>query len=187
MKPSHSRYEPIRGLRYHVRCWGPPDAPKLVLLHGWMDEIKVNQARRDYGSFEELAGRLMKEQPRLAADQALFLARHQARLGDNGRVVVTSDPAHKRANPVLYRAAEVKACLSRITAPVLWVEGAQSEILARFDKAPGELVARKQCIRDLTECTIDEAAHMLHHHQPGAVASAVEGFLTGRGLRQKAG
>lgn len=27
----------IRGLRYAVKHWGNPDAPKLFLLHGWMD------------------------------------------------------------------------------------------------------------------------------------------------------
>jgi pimeloyl-ACP methyl ester carboxylesterase len=37
MKPSQSRYVPIRGLNYHVRTWGDPRARKLFLLHGWMD------------------------------------------------------------------------------------------------------------------------------------------------------
>lgn len=37
MKPSLSEFVPIRGRRYHVRLWGPKEAPKLFLLHGWMD------------------------------------------------------------------------------------------------------------------------------------------------------
>jgi pimeloyl-ACP methyl ester carboxylesterase len=37
MRQSESRYFDVRGLRYHVRCWPEPGAPKLVLLHGWMD------------------------------------------------------------------------------------------------------------------------------------------------------
>ena len=37
MKPSRSRFLPVRGLRYHLREWGEPGAPQLVLLHGWMD------------------------------------------------------------------------------------------------------------------------------------------------------
>jgi pimeloyl-ACP methyl ester carboxylesterase len=28
---------PINGLTYHVRHWGPDDAPLLLMLHGWMD------------------------------------------------------------------------------------------------------------------------------------------------------
>lgn len=37
MKPSESVFVPVRGLRYHCRCWGDERAPKLFLLHGWMD------------------------------------------------------------------------------------------------------------------------------------------------------
>lgn len=37
MKPSRSQFVDIRGLRYHVRTWGAPEARKLLLLHGWMD------------------------------------------------------------------------------------------------------------------------------------------------------
>jgi pimeloyl-ACP methyl ester carboxylesterase len=37
MKASRSEFLTIRGLRYHVRIWGNADAPKLFMLHGWMD------------------------------------------------------------------------------------------------------------------------------------------------------
>lgn len=37
MRQSESQYYEIRRLRYHVRRWPQPGAPKLVLLHGWMD------------------------------------------------------------------------------------------------------------------------------------------------------
>src|SRR5438552_12136411 len=37
MKPSQSEFVQIRGLRYHCRCWGEALAPKLFMLHGWMD------------------------------------------------------------------------------------------------------------------------------------------------------
>jgi pimeloyl-ACP methyl ester carboxylesterase len=38
-RPSRSVFVPIRGLQYHVRCWGEaqPGQPPLVLVHGWMD------------------------------------------------------------------------------------------------------------------------------------------------------
>lgn len=32
-----SEYLSVRGLRLHVRCWGAPTAPKLFLLHGFLD------------------------------------------------------------------------------------------------------------------------------------------------------
>jgi len=37
MKPSRSEFVAVHGLRYHCRIWGNADAPKLFMLHGWMD------------------------------------------------------------------------------------------------------------------------------------------------------
>src|SRR5471032_501415 len=37
MKPSRSEFLTVRGLRCHVRHWGRDGAPKLFMLHGWMD------------------------------------------------------------------------------------------------------------------------------------------------------
>ncbi|TYC54527.1 alpha/beta hydrolase [Zoogloea oleivorans] len=37
MTPSRSRFLDVRGLRYHLREWGVEGAPKIFLLHGWMD------------------------------------------------------------------------------------------------------------------------------------------------------
>ena len=37
MKPSRSEFVTIRALRHHVRHWGREDAPKLFMVHGWMD------------------------------------------------------------------------------------------------------------------------------------------------------
>lgn len=37
MKPARSQRVPLRGLAHHVLAWGDPAAPKLFLVHGWMD------------------------------------------------------------------------------------------------------------------------------------------------------
>ncbi len=37
MQASQSHFVPIRGLRYHVRTWGDAAAPRLFMMHGWMD------------------------------------------------------------------------------------------------------------------------------------------------------
>ena len=37
MQPSRSEFLTVRGLRTHVRHWGREAAPKLFMLHGWMD------------------------------------------------------------------------------------------------------------------------------------------------------
>ena len=53
MKPSRSLTVPIRDLAYHVRIWGEPQAPKLFMLHGWMDvgasfQFLVDALERDW-------------------------------------------------------------------------------------------------------------------------------------------
>ncbi len=53
MKTSQSLFLDIRGLRYHVRAWGDRQAPKLMLLHGWMDvsasfQFLVDALQRDW-------------------------------------------------------------------------------------------------------------------------------------------
>jgi pimeloyl-ACP methyl ester carboxylesterase len=37
MTESRSEFLPVRGLRYHVRHWGRVGAPKIFMVHGWMD------------------------------------------------------------------------------------------------------------------------------------------------------
>lgn len=53
MTPSRSEFIPVRGLQYHIRHWGHEKAPKLFMLHGWMDvsasfQFVVDCLRRDW-------------------------------------------------------------------------------------------------------------------------------------------
>ncbi len=53
MKPSRSEFIPVRGLQYHVRHWGNESAPKLFMMHGWMDmsvsfQFVVDCLQRDW-------------------------------------------------------------------------------------------------------------------------------------------
>jgi pimeloyl-ACP methyl ester carboxylesterase len=53
VRPSQSSYLEVRGLRYHVRRWERAGAPKMVLLHGWMDvsasfQFMVDALRREW-------------------------------------------------------------------------------------------------------------------------------------------
>lgn len=36
-QPFRSEFLEIRGIRYHLRHWGQEGAPKLFMMHGWMD------------------------------------------------------------------------------------------------------------------------------------------------------
>ena len=285
MRPSESTFLRVRGLRYHVRRWPAPGAPKMVLLHGWMDvsasfqflvdalekewdvyapdwrgygltewgradcywfpdyiadldflldqvdsnpvnlvghslggnvgalyagvrpqriarfanlegfgmvptrpeqapgryarwleELREPPGFRSYRNFSELAQRLREGNQRLGVEKAEFLARHWGR-EEGGAVVLRSDPAHKIVNPVLYRYEEVRACWQQVTAPVLWVEAAESETLKRVKLTPPDVAERRAAFRDLRYVVVPEAGHMMHHDQPRAVARLLEEFL----------
>jgi pimeloyl-ACP methyl ester carboxylesterase len=68
VKPATSEFVELRGLRHHVRRWGDASAPKLFLLHGWMDVS---------ASFQFLVDALTSEWCVLAPDWRGF--------GDSGR------------------------------------------------------------------------------------------------------
>lgn len=291
MKRSRSRFLPVRGLRYHVREWGEPGAPQLLLLHGWMDvsasfqfvvdvlrgrwhvlapdfrgfglsdngpgdcywfpdyladldaivdavsaetpvslvghsmggnvamlyagvrpqrvralvnlegfglkesapgqaparyarwldELKSPPAARRYASLDDVAARLRRNNPRLSAEGAAFLAGHWSRGTADGGYEVAGDPAHRIVNPVLYRWAEVAACWAAIACPVLWVEAADTD--AHRWAGDREEVARRIAVLKSVEVeSVAEAGHMLHHDQPEAVAALIERFV-GRSLR----
>ena len=285
MKDSASLFFPIRGLRYHVRHWATPGAPKVVLLHGWMDvsasfqfmvdalrgrwdvyapdwrgyglteweradsywfpdyiadleflldritdapvllgghslggnvatlfagvrparvaklvnlegfgmaptvaaqapkryarwldELRDPPGLRPYESFSALAQRLQQGNKRLTVEKAEFLARHWGK-EEGGKVVLRSDPKHKVVNPVLYRIEEIMACWRQVSAPVLWVEAAESETIARIGLDAHQLAERRAAFPKLEHLTIAGAGHMLHHDQPEAVAAAIERFF----------
>ena len=286
MKPSTSQFHQIRDLRYHVRRWGDADAPKLFLLHGWMDvsasfqflvdcfarnwhviapdwrgfgltewarngywfpdyyadldallniyqpdsavnlighsmggnvactyagirpqrvaqlislegfgaartaatdapkryarwldQLAAPPAFRPYASFDAVAARMGKNNPRLTAEQAQFLAPHWARETENGKVELRSDPKHKIVNPVLSRSEELLACWRGVTAPVLWVRGDTSSAPGWRGDNAAQFAERKAAFENLHEARLADCGHMLHHDQPQRLAAAIEDFI----------
>ena len=286
IKPSRSRFVSVRGLRCHLREWGEPGAPQLVLLHGWMDvsasfqfvvdaferdwhvvapdwrgfglseagpgdcywfpdylgdldsildqvspdepatlvghsmggnvallyagvrparvraavnlegfglkdcepaqapgryarwldELKSPPRARQYGSVDEVAARLRRNNPRLDAPRAAFLAGHWSRRTEQGGYEVAGDPAHKVVNPVLYRWPEVAACWAAISCPVLWVEATDTDA-HRWAGDAEQIAGRVRALKSVEVARVADAGHMLHHDQPRAVARLVEDFV----------
>jgi pimeloyl-ACP methyl ester carboxylesterase len=153
----------------------PEQAPQRYGL--WLDELHQGSGFRPYPDFGALADRLQKNNPRLARERAEFLARHWGRETADGRVLLRGDPAHKIVNPVLYRYEEARACWSQVTAPVLWVDAAESETLKRVGLTAEQYAERRAAFRSLRYVTVQGAGHMLHHDQPEEVARLIEEFL----------
>ncbi len=147
----------------------------------WLDQIEEGTGFRDYASFDDLAERLCANNRRLDPARALFLARHWGGVVPNGRVVLRSDPAHKRVNPVLYRLEEVKACWRKVSAPVLWVLGEDSQNASALKVTAEDRDSRKASFRNLVEHVIPDSGHMMHHDQPELLAAVIEDFLLATG------
>ena len=156
----------------------PPTRPEQApqRYKAWLDELNERPQLRPYANFAELAERLRKNNPRLPAERAQFLAQHWGR-EEGGGVVLRSDPAHKVINPLLYRYEEVRACWQQVSAPVLWVEASESDTLKRMKMDPTQQAERRAAFPNLRHETVKHAGHMLHHDQPEAVARLIEEFL----------
>lgn len=143
----------------------------------WLEENRDPPVLRPYATFDEVADRLRKNNPRVSDARAKFLAPHWAGQKTDGSIHLRADPCHKMVNPVLYRVEEAMACWRRITAPVLWLWGDGEWMMKwmRGDKAL--LDTYRACYRSLREETIANAGHMMHHDQPKEFARAIETFL----------
>ncbi len=155
----------------------PHQAPKRLVQ--WLDELRQPTQLRPYDSLQAVADRLIKNNPLLTPDKAAWLAPHWAGQGDDGQWHIRGNPAHKRVNPMLYRKEEVLAAWRLISAPVLWVEGDQTDVAKwwghRYPRSDFE--ARLAVVPRVERALLSPCGHMLHHDQPQALAAHLRGFL----------
>jgi pimeloyl-ACP methyl ester carboxylesterase len=145
----------------------------------WLDQLKTPNTLKSYASVGEVAERLQKNNPLLPADKAAWLAPHWSRRGEDGRLHILGDPAHKRVNPVLYRVDEHLATWKLITAPLMWVEGDLTDVEKwwghRYSRS--EFAERLAHVASVRKEGLSPCGHMLHHDQPEALAALLADFL----------
>lgn len=148
-------------------------------LRQWLDELKTPQRLKPYATLDDVAARLIKNNPRLSAERAAWLAQHWAERRDDGQWHILGDPAHKRVNPALYRKDEVLEGWKRIEAPTLWIEGDETDPDRwwghRYPRS--EFDARIALVKRLQRVRLASCGHMLHFDQPQALADALDRFL----------
>lgn len=166
----------------NLEGWGMPRTQPQqwpARLAQWLDELKGGSSLRDYDDAAAVAQRLMKTNPRLDPHKAAWLATRWARPDAAGRWHILGDAAHKRINPVLYRVEEHLEVWKCIAAPVLWVEGEDTEVPrwwgTRYSKA--EFHERLSVVRQVERHSLPACGHMLHHDQPEALAGLLADFL----------
>ena len=184
-------YAGLRPLRIHklVNLEGfglPPSSANMApeRLRRFMNEVKqLHQgelALKTYDSAQAVAERLIKTNPRLALDKALWLAQHWAQPNASGQWQILGSAAHKVVSAHLYQVDEVLAVMACIQAPTLSVHAQAHDLHARWGKTYTfeDYRARMSVIPDLAHLEIEDASHMLHHDQPRVLAQALTAFLS---------
>jgi pimeloyl-ACP methyl ester carboxylesterase len=152
----------------------PGQAP--ARLRKWLDQLKSQAPRKDYASFEELAGVIRFRYPRFTAAQAAFVSTAWGKLDAGGRVRLAGDPRHHWVNPILYKREDTEACWRELRAPLLMLVGELSDSLAKLG-ADGTDTAFRAVISHIEIARVAGAGHMLHIEKPDLVAKWVESFL----------
>jgi pimeloyl-ACP methyl ester carboxylesterase len=142
----------------------------------WLKELKEPQSFRPYASFDAVAERLMKNNPRLSRDKAGFLARHWAQ-EVNSEIQLCFDPRHKIVNPVLSRLEELVECWKRVSCPTLWVISDHADTRGWHKDTPEQFAERTGAFRDFRMARLTGSGHMMHHDQPEKLAAILEEFL----------
>jgi pimeloyl-ACP methyl ester carboxylesterase len=145
-------------------------------MRKWLDQLKSPAERKDYASFEELAGIIRFRYPRFSAAQAAFVAAAWGKLDPGGRVLLAGDPRHHWVNPILYKREDTEACWRELRAPLLMLVGEASDHLAKLG-ADGTTAAFRAIFPHIEIARIAGAGHMLHIERPDLVAPLVEAFL----------
>jgi pimeloyl-ACP methyl ester carboxylesterase len=152
----------------------PSQAP--ARMRKWLDQLKTPAERKDYASFEELAGIIRFRYPRFSPAQAGFVAAAWGRLEAGGRVRLAGDPRHHWVNPILYKREDTEACWRELRAPLLMLLGELSEFLPKLG-VDGTPEAFRALFPHMQVARVAGAGHMLHIERPDLVAPLVESFL----------
>ncbi|MBC7938294.1 MAG: alpha/beta hydrolase [Chitinophagaceae bacterium] len=152
-------------------------APKRLVQ--WLDQLQEPVTLRTYPSAEAVADRLMKNNPRLTPDKAAWLAPRWSRRRADGEWHILGDPAHKRVNPLLSRREEAIEVWKLIRAPLLWVEGDETDTTKWWgDRYPrSDFDERLAVVPEVRRAVLSPCGHMLHHDQPQALAEHLLAFL----------
>lgn len=161
-------YVALEGLGPPELAWD--DAPPRMAE--WIAAVHNPRVRtpRRLADLEAAVARLRAYNPRLSPEFARHLAVHGTRPHPEGGLVWAYDPLHRTRSPQIFRRELAAAFWRRITAPVLYVDGAESGFdWVLDDGRPAELGAR--------HVRLAGAGHMLHHDRPVELSAVLIEFF----------
>jgi len=144
----------------------------------WLAVLRKGVRNRPYNSHVEMAERLRQANPRLTAERAAFLAREFSIRQEDGSFEFAIDPYQQAPSPFFGHESLVESVFPLITAPVLLVTAAQSDIFIAMEQVPGLFAQRLALMKKVEHVHLQEAGHNVHHDQPEQVAALIERFLS---------
>jgi len=84
------------------------------------------------------------------------------------------------SGPLLYHLDEMIAIWKKITAPVLWIEAAETDMwrwMGPQEQMRAEVDSRLSHMASVEAHIVPGAGHMVHHDQPQVLARLIEAFL----------
>jgi pimeloyl-ACP methyl ester carboxylesterase len=148
--------------------------PAPVRYQAWIADLeRARQRVRRRFALEQGAARLRERFPRFSPAVAQHMAEHGSRAVDGGRIW-KFDPLHQTTSPVPFSRARALPVWQRITAPVLFVQGAESPLRL----APDDQAERLATLR-ARRATVPSSGHHPHLEYPEAFTHIVLEFLGG--------
>lgn len=152
------------------------EAPRQY--ENWLDGLKAAQGYRVYPDRAALAARLRRDNPRLSAPRAAFLAEHFGIDNADGGIGIALDPAHRLPSPTLYHIEGYFACWRRVTASMLLVTAVESHLFKRFFAYDSDdYRQRVAAFSRVREARLADCGHNMHHDRPEEIARLIEDFL----------
>ncbi|ACY17197.1 alpha/beta fold hydrolase [Haliangium ochraceum] len=155
---------------------GPPvpSTPAPERVAGWIKSWRTALAAppRSYADRAQAAARLQSHDPKLDDELAAELAELGTLEGPEG-VHFKHDPLHLTRGPYPFRLEFAQELWRNITCPTLLIDAADSHFARIF----ADIEERYACVPHAERHTIADAGHMMHRHQPKALAERLIAFL----------
>lgn len=146
-------------------------------MRRWINEQKQRSPEPTFADAADFAERLMRSNPRLDRERALFLATEFTRPLPDGRVGVACDPVQRIRRPASLPREDFIEMWRECSAPVLAVSARDSEIRQHFG-GDDELMRHLAAFPQLRHETLEESGHNMHHDQPRELARLIESFFS---------
>ncbi|MDO5687527.1 MAG: alpha/beta hydrolase [Neisseria sp.] len=142
----------------------------------FLEELQRPQDFSPTGDYEVFARKLMRRNPALSLDKALYLSHALLTEDASGSLQHRADARHKIPQPQPYRLEWASYFWKKITSPVLWVQGEHLPHNEYLNQIRDTLPQRHAAFGNPPVHTLTGSGHMLQWEAPHKLAAVAEAF-----------